>query len=345
MATGLFLAEFADVSARRVQSTAMKMMDCGFRFGIHPFGLAGMASGVARGAPDDFTRLPGIIDELRGGQPLLLRSYIPFAGNESVPTAMSLLKMFAASGAPWDVVLLFRTDSDDLSGWLQLIEQIVTRFGRTLDTLQITGEPNLLGMPDAGDGARPHVRRALRDGVLLAKETVRATDATVSIGFNAVPTVEGADDFWPAVRGLGDEFAAAVDYVGLDFYPDVFGAAIALEHLPLAVESILRRFREHDLAAGGISPSIPIRITENGWPTGPNRSYEHQAAVLESIIRTVHRLRKELNITDYELFGLRDADSANDISFYQFGIMRDDYTLKPAFNVYQRLIAELSVAH
>jgi hypothetical protein len=27
--------------------------------------------------------------------------------------------------------------------------------------------------------------------------------------------------------------------------------------------------------------------------------------------------------------------------FYQFGLMRDDYTPKPAFAVYRRLIAEL----
>lgn len=300
-----------------------------------------MPHGMASGPPDDYARLPGIIDELRGARTLLLRAYIPYTGEASVPVAMSLLKMFAASAAPWDVVLSFRFDGDDLSGWLQLIRQIVTRYGNALDTLQITGEPNLRGLPDAGDGSRPHVRRALREGILAAKSTARACGAKVSIGFNAVPTFDAADDFWPTVRNFGDDFRASLDYVGLDFYPDVFGDRIPPEHLSAAVENILRQFREHDLAAGGIPSTVPIRITENGWPTGPDRPYERQAAALDAIIRAVHAYRAEFNVTHYELFTLRDADSSNDNSFHQFGIMRDDYTPKPAFAMYQRLIQEL----
>lgn len=38
---------------------------------------------------------------------------------------------------------------------------------------------------------------------------------------------------------------------------------------------------------------------------------------------------------------LRDADSSNLNIFYHFGLLRDDYTPKPAFEVYCRLIAEL----
>jgi len=88
--------------------------------------------------------------------------------------------------------------------------------------------------------------------------------------------------------------------------------------------------------------TIPIRITENGWATNSERPYDLQAKVLESVVRTIYDLREELNITHYELFGLRDADSSNDNFFYQFGIMRDDYTPKPAFEVYKHLIRELS---
>ncbi len=164
----------------------------------------------------------------------------------------------------------------------------------------------------------------------------------MNIGFNAVPTFQLGDDFWSSLPQIDPTFSAALDYVGLDFYPDVFGSPIALEHLPAAVEKILRDVRIQDFAAAGISGDVPLRICENGWPTGPQRSYERQALVLESIIRTVHRLRSELNITHYELFGLRDADSSNENLFFQFGILRDDYTPKPAFEVYRKLIAELS---
>jgi len=42
-------------------------------------------------------------------------------------------------------------------------------------------------------------------------------------------------------------------------------------------------------------------------------------------------------------FGLWEADSAKDHIFHQFGIMRDDYTPKPAFDSFQKLMQELGV--
>lgn len=35
--------------------------------------------------------------------------------------------------------------------------------------------------------------------------------------------------------------------------------------------------------------------------------------VLEIVIRTIYNLRQELNISHYELFGLRDADSSKEV--------------------------------
>ncbi|GIP11639.1 hypothetical protein J1TS5_38090 [Paenibacillus macerans] len=63
------------------------------------------------------------------------------------------------------------------------------------------------------------------------------------------------------------------------------------------------------------------------------------------MIHTVYRLRMEFGISHYVLFGLRDADSSKPDLFHQFGIMRDDYTPKPAFAVYRRLIRELGRTH
>jgi hypothetical protein len=59
------------------------------------------------------------------------------------------------------------------------------------------------------------------------------------------------------------------------------------------------------------------------------------------VIRAVDGLRSELSITHYDLFGLRDADSGIDELFHQFGIVRDDYTPKPAFDAFRHLVDEL----
>ncbi|KLU63760.1 hypothetical protein DEAC_c43280 [Desulfosporosinus acididurans] len=58
--------------------------------------------------------------------------------------------------------------------------------------------------------------------------------------------------------------------------------------------------------------------------------------MIETVIRTIYNLRHELNISHYELFGLRDADSSKDDLFHQYGIMRDDYTPKPAYDTFKK---------
>jgi hypothetical protein len=70
-------------------------------------------------------------------------------------------------------------------------------------------------------------------------------------------------------------------------------------------------------------------------------SPDRQAEVLDAVIRTVHKLRHELNISHYMLFGLRDADSSPADLFHQFGILRDDYTPKPAYHAFRQLVREL----
>ena len=96
------------------------------------------------------------------------------------------------------------------------------------------------------------------------------------------------------------------------------------------------------LKEAGIPLSIPLHITETGWATAPERSLAKQAEVICSVIKTVHRLRDRYNITHYELFSLRDADSRNPDLFYQFGIMNDEYIPKPAFEKVKALFAELA---
>ena len=136
------------------------------------------------------------------------------------------------------------------------------------------------------------------------------------------------------------QFYNALDYVGLDFFPDVF-RPVAFGDLKKAVISVLTHFREVSLKEAKIDHVIPVHITENGWATAPDRSYERQATVLEKIIRTISEVKDTFNITHYELFSLRDANTSNPDFFYQFGIMKDDYSPKPAFDVYRHLISEM----
>jgi hypothetical protein len=150
----------------------------------------------------------------------------------------------------------------------------------------------------------------------------------------------------PLIFGIypgGQSFLDALDYVGFDFFPDVFRPLPDASEATLrrAVVGVLSHFRNVNLAAGKISQTYPIHITEHGYPTGPNRSPERQVEVVELVIRTIHENREQFNITHYEHFALRDANSSNPDLLSQFGLLRDDYQPKPAFERYRQLIAEL----
>jgi hypothetical protein len=299
---------------------------------------------VAVGAPDDFAAIGRALGELQGdGSPLLPRMYVVWSGPESTATVSAQVAQFAGIGVPLDLVLCYRDPGGDVPAWAAFVSQVVARHGREFAAVQVTAEPNLTCAGAAADGAFPGARDALVQGVLAGAAAKRETGATAAIGFAVVPDIDpAADGFWAGVRDAGGaEFAAAVDYAGIDIYPDVFGPRISPDQLPATVERLLHDFRERDLAAAGIPPSVPIRICENGWPTGPDRPEEQQAVVLERIVRTVHALRAELNITHWELFTLRDADSSRNDLFHRFGVLRDDYSPKPAFHALRRLIAEL----
>ena len=182
-------------------------------------------------------------------------------------------------------------------------------------------------------------------GVVTARKEIEKQHLKIKVGFNAIPSFNPADNFWNIIGS--DEFKKlreAIDYIGLDFYPDVF-RPVASDGQPNDLEqsviNVLRYFRNVNLKTGKIPLSVPIHITENGWATGENRTYERQAQVIEKIISTIVSLMDELNIDTYEVFALRDTNTSNQNIFYQFGLLNDDDFPKPAFKIFQQFIKEI----
>lgn len=319
-------------------------------FGIYPGGVAGTETGLATGPPDDPARIKDALAELQNGnKTLLVRGYIHYTGALMLSAEGDIqhpenVMQYATNGRKVDLVLCFHDPGNDLAGWLNFIRGTVRRHGPQLAKIQITEEPNLYTAPGSADGCRPNVRQALVQGVIAAKDEARRQGYDFHVGFNAVPSFDPGDDFWPDIARLGQQsFREALDYVGLDCFPDVF-RPVAADGSPgdlrQSVIFLLDRFRHTNLVAGEIHNSIPIHITENGWPTGTARSAERQASVIETIVHTIYEQATNYNVSHYELFALRDADSSNPDLFHQFGLLRDDYTPKPAFETYRRLIAE-----
>jgi len=199
--------------------------------------------------------------------------------------------------------------------------------------------------PDASDGAYPGARDALVRGVIAASRKARKIGREdIEIGFNWFHRLDPSNDegFWTELgENGGQRFARSVDWVGLDVYPGTFFPPPLVPRADAVINS-MSYLRECMMPLAGLGDDIPIHVTENGWPTAPPaRSYEEQAVALEEMVRAVDTYRANYGVSDYRWFDLRDADSADPNFQQQFGLMRDDYSPKPAFGAYRALVAEL----
>jgi hypothetical protein len=318
-------------------------------FGIYAGGAAGTPDGaVAAGAPDDPVRAVAALRTLRGrGRRLLVRAYSGFmeSPQDGTRTTPPQIERYLHEGRVLDLALVYRSPSGDVDAWCAFVESMVERYGAQAATIQVVEEPNL-AHPGL-DGSYPNVLDAVVAGVVAAR---RRADALrlhgLRVGFNAVADGRVFEEFWSALGAAATaEFRAAVGYVGVDTYPGVFepgGADLEPPDVAAAVVAALEVTRRRSLPLAGLGDAVPLRVTENGWPTGPERPEERQAEVVEAVVRAVHAAAEGLGIEAYELFQLRDARSCGNGIVDRFGLVRDDYTPKPAFDVYRRLIAELA---
>ena len=316
---------------------------CGLKFGIHLGGVSEVHQELVTGKPDVPEEIIRVLDLLQGEKQLLMRTYLGFTGSDQdnqVAGASSLpdLARYGSRGRKLDLVLSNWDRRGDLPAWIAFIENTIERYGEYLGCLQICEEPNLYEYP--GDGRFGYAVDNVLTGVICARQKMKQLGLSANVGFNAVPGSDPNDGFWREMtRRMNSSFVNCLDYVGLNFYPDTTTPLTG--EMSREVRNVLTDFRENTLQQAGIPGSVPIHICENGWPTGPCRYYTRQADLIEQMVRAVHELHGKLNITHYELFSLRDADTANPEPNHQFGILRDDYSPKPAFGTYRQLIAEL----
>jgi hypothetical protein len=213
--------------------------------------------------------------------------------------------------------------------------------------VQVTNEANVAGAPNAADGAYPGARDALVRGVIAAKDAARAAGRPqLQVGFNwAYQRGSAEADFFSSLRAAGGQaFEHAVDWVGVDAYPGTWGPPLRAGDTASAVRAAtldaLRTLRRTLLPRAGLSHA-KLHISESGYPTGPSRSEKTQQTVMRAAVRAAVAVRAKYGVTDYRWFDLRDADTADSSVESHYGLMRDDYSAKPAFFTYRSLVARL----
>ena len=327
------------------------------RFGITPGVQTGqfVTGAVPPRTPEDRAKqLEGLAGLRPANGPFVLRLHRFFwsDGEEGVKRFLELADFYTRAGYLVELQLRYHPSAEqegNVDAWVEHVRDVVRRFGPNprVVAIQVTNEVNITFSPDSSDGAYDGARDALIRGVVAAKDEVqRHGFRQLEIGFNwAYRTDPGSESsFWNYLRDNGGkEFLAALDWVGVDAYPGtVFPPAHTEGGERDGMVNAFSTFRCY-AATPGIPPSVPIHVEENGWPTAPpERSYEQQAKVAETMVRAVHDFRGTYNISDYRWFNLRDGDTTSANFQSQYGLMTDEYQPKPAYGVYRGLVHELA---
>lgn len=308
--------------------------------------------------PEDFDKRDRALARLKGHRCLAVRLNRLFMsdGEQGIRTFRRLAERFTRQGLEVELQVRYHprpADNGAIAKWLGFVRKVVRTFGpnRGVTGLQITNEVNLDFSPNTSDGYWRRPVRALVDGVIAAKrESRRHGYRWQKVGFNFAwrnGDQEKDATFWNEVARLGGgRLRRATDFVGIDIYPGTYVPGVLLPGSPPIVSlgdaflEGLAQMRECYMPKAGFTRSTPMRIEETGYPTGPGRPDEAaQARATAALVRTAVAYRGTYNISDFRWFGLRDNNSEGPDFQSFFGLLRDDYSPKPAFEVYRRLIA------
>lgn len=321
-------------------------------FGIGP-GVAGQ-SGAGQTTPVVAQR-PALRDaairRLAGHRAFVLRLNRLFesGGQRAIAQFAALARHYGRLGVQVEIQVRYHptpTENGDIPRWLAFVANVVRTFGpmRFVTGLQIANEVNLTFSPNTSDGAYRNATQALVKGVISAKTLARRLhDNQLTIGFNYAWRFDARADaaFW---RALGTQGGAQLrrdtDWIGVDIYPGTYIPSQAqVVHLGDALLEGLAQVRKCYMPKAGFTTRTPMRIEETGWPTGPGRSEQGQAQAVRAIVDTVQAYRGTYRITGLRWFDLRDNNSHGPTFESYFGLLRDNYSAKPAYRTYQRMIA------
>ena len=322
------------------------------RFGITPAGEAGALGPAVPVVPGTHQQDLAALAQLRpaNGAPFVIRlnRFFWSEGDAGVDRFRDLARSFTKEGYLVELQLRYHptpAQEGDIPAWAAFVRKVVDRLGSNprVVGLQVTNEVNFTISPDSSDGAYRGARDALIQGVEAASdEAARKGFGQLEIGFNWFYRTDPASEssFWSYLRDHGGPaFLAAVDWVGLDAYP---GTVFPPVELPGGYRdgmvNAMSQLRKCFLPIAGIGPSVPIHVEENGWPTGPGRSEGQQVDALREMTAAVDDFRGTYNVSDYRWFDLRDHNSSSLNFQHHYGLLNDDYTPKPAFAAYARVV-------
>jgi hypothetical protein len=270
-------------------------------------------------------------------------------GTEGIRRYKAIVDRFAKAGFRTELQVRYHPPegrAGEMPAWKRYVKRVVRVFGRreSVVALSITNEANFDVSPNTSDGSYPGVREAVVKGVSIADRKLRRMGrGDVDLGFSfAWRWIPGEDrSFWEEIGARSTpRFRRALDYVGLQIYPGLVFPPVPIPGRTAGDEVIeaLTLLRSCYLPKAGLGPEVDLWVSENGYATNLGRTEGSQTADLASTLAEVHRYSGTLGISDYRYFNLRDNEPGGTDLFDNVGLLRSDYSPKPAFTVFRDLI-------
>ena len=328
------------------------------RFGITPGAAGSVGAGQAQVAPEDRGRADAALRDLRPpGRTLVMRLNRLFwkDGDAAIREFGRRIDGYAAQGFGTESQVRYHPpegSEGDIAAWEDYVRRVVRELGkrRSLVALSITNEANLPISPNTSDGAYEGVKDALVRGVIVAdEELARMGRGDVQVGFTLMwrYTPESDAQFWEDIGARATPaFRRALDYVGLQIYPGLVWPPAPRPGVSAGEEVVeaLTLLRRCYMPKAALGHEVDLWVSENGYATNLGRTESEQAVALDSTVRAVHAWSGELGISDYRWFNLRDNNSDGSDLFAAVGLLRDDYSPKPAFAGFRGLVGLFGTA-
>ena len=327
------------------------------RFGVTP--LAAGSAGVSQlqPKPANEAAATGALQRLRPGRrQLVLRLNRMFMsdGEAGIRRYAAIVDRYEAAGFDAELQVRYHPgpgQEGDMAAWERFVRDAARILGKSpaVKALSITNEANFTASPNTSDGGYDGVREAIVVGVKAARDELdRAGRPDVELGFSFawrwIPNSDAA--FWAELGARGDRaFRDALDYVGIQIYPHLVWPPAPLPGRTAGDEIVeaLTLVRNCYMPKASLGAGVDLWVSENGYATNLGRTEASQDASLISSVEAVHRYSGTLGITDYRWFNLRDNNTTGPDLFDAVGLLRDDYTEKPAFRSYRDAIDRLGV--
>jgi hypothetical protein len=323
------------------------------RFGITPLAAGNVGSGQGEPKPVRLRAERAALRALRPGRKQLVMRLNRMFMADGVPAIRRYAKLvdrYARWGFDSELQVRYHPRPEQegrMKPWRRFVRKAALILGRrpSLKALSITNEANFDISPNTSDGSYEGVRRALVQGVVVADRVLRRHGRRdVELGFSfAWRYLPDSDrDFWEEIgRRATPRFKRALDYVGLQIYPHLVWPPAPLPGRTAGDEVVeaLTLLRGCYMPKAGLGRRVDVWVSENGYATNLGRDEAGQRRSLATTLKSLHRYSGELGLTDYRWFNLRDNDTGGLDLFDAVGVLRDDYSRKPAFSELRRGIA------